>query len=67
MTNGRQTELSQIRKLVRGVGVVKGVWRLSVAELRREADRILVGRKDWLTPREQQALASFVWGKEVRA
>jgi hypothetical protein len=59
-TAARKANLTIVRKRVRSIGVVKGVWRLNIFELRRHAFRLLTDRPDWLTPQDKKALTSFV-------
>jgi hypothetical protein len=59
-TSEREEVLREVRRLVRGVGVRKGVSRMRQAELRGEAHRLLTERRAWLTPREQEALRKFI-------
>lgn len=56
----RDWDLVIIRKRVRGIGAVKGSWRLTIAELREHARRLLADRQDWLTPEDKMVLARFV-------
>lgn len=60
-TQDRRQLLARVRKLVRGVGCVRRVWRLSLAELRRAAHELATGpRKGWLTARETDAVRRFL-------
>lgn len=63
-SEARQADLGEIRKRVRGLGVIKGVWRMSLAEVRREAFRLLTDRPDWLSRQDKQKIRDFVMEDE---
>jgi hypothetical protein len=60
MTMTRKDNLKLIRRLIRGLGVIKRVHLMTLAELRIHGHRLVVTRQDWFAAQDMLVMVAFL-------